>query len=269
MIVQLKRSPRPSKKFRVILKDGDVVDFGARGYSDYTIHKTPQRMRSYVRRHGGYLTREIERLDNSRQIHRAMLRVKASSKEDWSKSGIRTAGFWSRWLLWSEPTLERAKRRVSKIFGIEFRLSDADIKRTVSRLRAKYGKAYAPTKYFRGLASVRDVEARYKRILASDDTPFKTDIGVRTRKSSHTRRFKKLYPGVRAGDLRSISSATGVPEKTLRIVYARGLAAWKTGHRPGASAHAWALARVHSYVTKGKTFRTANADLSRKNIVHR
>ena len=267
MIVQLKRSPKASKKFRVILEDGDAVDFGAKGYSDYTVHKTPKRMRSYVRRHGGIIPKEIERLENGRQIHKAMLHVKTSTKEDWSESGIRTAGFWSRWLLWSEPSLERAKRRVSKLFDIDFKLSDAVIRRAVSRLRLKHGKVYAPLKYFRGLSSLRDVEARYKRIVASNNTPFKTDAGVRTRKSSHSRRFKKLYPGVRTGDLRAISSATGVPEKTLRIVYARGLAAWKTGHRPGASPHSWALARVHSYVTKGKTFRTANADLRRKNKV--
>ena len=47
--VRLKKSPRFDKKFRVTFENGKIVDFGARGYSDYTIHKNPIRMRSYVR----------------------------------------------------------------------------------------------------------------------------------------------------------------------------------------------------------------------------
>jgi len=44
-------------------------------------------------------------------------------------------------------------------------------------------------------------------------------------------------------------------------VYDRGLAAWRTGHRPGATAQAWAYARVHSFVMKGKTYYTADKNL--------
>ena len=38
----------------------------------------------------------------------------------------------------------------------------------------------------------------------------------------------------------------------LARVYKRGLAAYKTGHRPGASQHPWAMARVNSVLTGGK-----------------
>jgi len=43
MRVKVIRSPNPRKKFRAILEDGRTVDFGARGYSDYTKHKNPSR----------------------------------------------------------------------------------------------------------------------------------------------------------------------------------------------------------------------------------
>ena len=46
MHVKIIRSPDRKKKFRAILGDGRTVDFGASGYSDYTKHKTPSRMRS-------------------------------------------------------------------------------------------------------------------------------------------------------------------------------------------------------------------------------
>jgi hypothetical protein len=45
------------KKFRVTLGDGRKVDFGGRGYTDYTKHKDPLRMRRYVQRHGGNVVR--------------------------------------------------------------------------------------------------------------------------------------------------------------------------------------------------------------------
>jgi hypothetical protein len=47
-------------------------------------------------------------------------------------------------------------------------------------------------------------------------------------------------------------------------VYDRGMAAWKGGHRPGATPQQWALARVNSFLTGGKTRRTADADLWKK-----
>ena len=60
--------------------------------------------------------------------------------------------------------------------------------------------------------------------------------------------------------------ATGVPVKYLRASYNRGMAAWRTGHRPGASQQAWGYARVHSFLLKGKTFQTTDSDLARAAI---
>ena len=62
----------------------------------------------------------------------------------------------------------------------------------------------------------------------------------------------------------AIAKATGIPKSILEQVYDRGMAAWRTGHRPGASQQAWGMARVYSFALKGKTWRTADADLARK-----
>jgi hypothetical protein len=66
-----------------------------------------------------------------------------------------------------------------------------------------------------------------------------------------------------AKSIPQIARCTKVSAKTLRTVYNRGMAAWRTGHRPGASQHAWGMARVHSFVTHGKTWRTADKDLAK------
>jgi hypothetical protein len=112
--VKLIRSPSPKHKFRVIFRTGRYVDFGGRGYSDYTLHKTPERMRLYVQRHGGKVPKV------SKNIQRDMLRVETSRKELWTAAGVGTAGFWSRWLLWSHPSMGDAKKFISKKFKIKF-----------------------------------------------------------------------------------------------------------------------------------------------------
>ena len=139
-------------------------------------------------------------------------------------------------------------------------LTDAQITKKVGELRKTQGKIYAPLKYFRGLKTLKDVETRYKKMLKKDYSDFKTDEGVKTRTSTYTQKFRKKY-GQNVKSLPEISKATGVPLKTLQTVYNRGLAAWRTGHRPGASPQAWGYARVHSFIMKGKTYYTTNADL--------
>ena len=128
---------------------------------------------------------------------------------------------------------------------------------------------YWPLKYYRGLTRKQNLQrkrsaTRRTKMSWKDPkayVPFKSDQGVKTRKSSYTERFHNKYPGVKT--LPEISKATGVPVKTLQTVYDRGMAAWRTGHRPGASAQAWGMARVHSFVLHGKTYRTADADLAK------
>ncbi len=58
---------------------------------------------------------------------------------------------------------------------------------------------------------------------------------------------------------------SGMPYGILKKVYDRGMAAWRTGHRPGANQQQWAFARVNSFVTKGSgTWGKADADLAAK-----
>ena len=117
---------------------------------------------------------------------------------------------------------------------------------------------YWPLKYYRGLTRKQNLQrkrsaTRRTKMSWKDPkayVPFKSDTGVKTRKSSYTERFHTKYPGVKT--LPEISKATGVPVKTLQ-----------TGHRPGASAQAWGMARVHSFVLHGKTWRTADSDLAK------
>jgi hypothetical protein len=123
MKIVLTKSPTDVKKFRVTFEDGKKVDFGQKGYSDFTLHKNPFRMRSYVRRHGGKVPKTLENSEDPQKVLKSMLNVSTSDKEYWSKNGIKTAGFWSRWLLWSLPNLKDAKRFIESRFNV--RITDA------------------------------------------------------------------------------------------------------------------------------------------------
>lgn len=120
MKVILKRSPRPEKKWRVIFENGKKVDFGAKGMSDYTFHKNPARMRSYVDRHGAIIPESVKEEEDLDKIHKRMLQVRKSSKERWGRDGIYTAGFWSRWLTWSMPTIKGAKKLIEDRYELKF-----------------------------------------------------------------------------------------------------------------------------------------------------
>jgi len=133
---------------------------------------------------------------------------------------------------------------------------------------------YLPEKYFKGLSITR--KRQRKKEIARRSAKhwkdpaayrlFKTDIGVKTRKSSYTARFHKKYPGIKS--LEDISKATKISLNSLREVYNRGLAAWRTGHRPGATQQQWGYARVHSFVLHGKTFRGPDSDIAkRENLI--
>lgn len=131
-----------------------------------------------------------------------------------------------------------------------------------------------PAKYLSGL-SPSEKKRRIKRIKEGmksnkDDPrayrPFPTDKGKKVRKSSYTAAFERKYGNqlkdLKGDKLRKVSKVTKVPYGILKKVYNRGLAAWRTGHRPGASQQAWGWARVYSFVMKGKTRYTADADLA-------
>ena len=65
--------------------------------------------------------------------------------------------------------------------------------------------------------------------------------------------------------LRKKSDKSGIAYSILKKVFDRGMAAWKGGHRPGASQHQWAYARVNSFITKGSgTWGGADKDLAKQ-----
>lgn len=94
-LIKLVDSPIQGKKYRVYLEvDGKEqhVDFGADGYTDYTKSKEEARKALYLGRH--------------------------KAREDWTKSGLLTPGFWSRWILWNQKTIAASLADVKRRFDL-------------------------------------------------------------------------------------------------------------------------------------------------------
>ena len=97
MVVELRKLKSGEKKFEAKFIDDKTgkklrtVRFGARGYEDYTMHKDPARKKMYITRH--------------------------QKREDWTRAGKFSPGFWSRWLLWSEPSFADALKVTEKHVG--------------------------------------------------------------------------------------------------------------------------------------------------------
>jgi len=102
--------------------------------------------------------------------------------------------------------------------------------------------------------------------------PAPGDKTAKTKESQYTRKYKQMYGEEseiteEIAALRNKADKSGVSYGLLKRVYDRGMAAWKTGHRPGTTPQQWALARTNSYLTKGKTYHTTDKDLREMNQI--
>lgn len=86
----LEKSKSKNKKFKI--SNGKTINFGDSRYDDFTLHKNPNRKKLYLARH--------------------------KKRENWNKSGINTAGFWSKHLLWNKKTLNKSIKNIEDRFRI-------------------------------------------------------------------------------------------------------------------------------------------------------
>ena len=95
-----------------------------------------------------------------------------------------------------------------------------------------------------------------------DNNPLNNDPdNLRNEDPSTNRREPRLRESAADASLRKKAEKTGISFSILKQVYKRGVAAWRTGHRPGTTPEQWGHARVNSFATGGKTRTTADADL--------
>jgi len=159
-----------------------------------------------------------------------------------------------------------------------------------------HSKAFDKGKYGKGLSKSQkeSAKASSKKAMKADEEgkslkeqykPWASDKahnkglkekGKKTPKSKHTEKYERMYGkdsednaedssdfAKKSGTGKSLAEKarkSGISLSVLRKVYQRGMGAWKSGHRPGMSPQAWAMARVNSFITGGGA-RKADKDL--------
>ena len=97
----IKPSTRKNKRY-VVVMEGMSHHFGSKDYENYTDHGNDKRKESYLTRH--------------------------KANENWTKSGIHTSGFWSRWLLWNQKSLAKSARDIENRFGVRIVMKHGNLK---------------------------------------------------------------------------------------------------------------------------------------------
>jgi hypothetical protein len=87
----ISKSEKPDKKLKAVIDGTKTIHFGAAGMSDYTKHKDKERKARYESRH--------------------------KKNENWTASGFKTAGFYSKNILWNKPTIQGSIRDINDKFG--------------------------------------------------------------------------------------------------------------------------------------------------------
>ena len=87
-VVVIRKSSKADKKYEAVIDGRKTVPFGAKGYSDSTLHKDPERKQRYTQRH--------------------------QNNEDWGKTEINTLGFYAKHVLWNKDTIQKSVTDLNK-----------------------------------------------------------------------------------------------------------------------------------------------------------
>lgn len=99
-------------------------------------------------------------------------------------------------------------------------------------------------------------KAQYKP-LAGDTVgkknlkPSKHTLALKDLRAKIAEQSTKLKGDQQSRFISATSKVTGIPKSIIDEVYRKGMQAWASGHRPGATQSQWARARVYSFLNKG------------------
>ena len=167
-------------------------------------------------------------------------------------NGFKNKAQAQKWAKSQDPVDSASRGEISGVYEVA---QDKDIK-------DKDGTQ--PAKYYAGDMAKSTKDKRAAHFAKKKSGPAPGDASAKTKPSKHTKKYKQMF-GEEIEGLKNKAEKSGMPYGILKKVYDRGMAAYKTGHRPGTTAQQWAFARVNSFVTKSKgTWGGADKDLAAK-----
>lgn len=95
MVIVLKKSDRKGKRLEARINNKKSIHFGLKGGKTFIDHQDNKLKDAWLKRH--------------------------KVRENWKKTGIETAGFWSRWILWNRPTLNSSIKALERRFNVKLK----------------------------------------------------------------------------------------------------------------------------------------------------
>ena len=167
-----------------------------------------------------------------------------------------------------KKTIKKGHEIAKKILHKE-EVLDEFTSNMIKRLQISYadlkGKTLSPEKATALSKHLDRLDITSLRQLVKANIPFVTTL-AKNKVYKKTGKFEEMRLRVESmAGLQKKADKSGMPYSILKKVYDRGMAAWKSGHRPGASQQQWAYARVNSFITKSSgTLGGADKDLAKQ-----
>jgi dephospho-CoA kinase len=223
------------------------------------------------------------KVSRDRNARRANPLVENKRLEKWYRADKLAKAFESAFVFNNSINLNESGEMEKVFFA-------AQIEKILSRLTtnglALQEAPKLPEKYTTGLTS-KEIAAKKRHITRNsklsdrDPDAYKDMPGdKRVRKegmplSKYTKKYREKFGEEVSIDessdkgLSAKAEKSGVSVGTLKKVYRRGVAAWNSGHRPGTTPQQWGMARVNSYIAKGKgTYHGADKDLREQEVAN-
>ena len=90
----LSKSTKPEKRYQIKVEN-KTIHFGSKGGSTYIDHKNEKTKQAWIARH--------------------------KVNENWDKSGLKTAGFWAKHLLWNKQSLKESISNTNRKYNLNIR----------------------------------------------------------------------------------------------------------------------------------------------------
>ena len=163
-----------------------------------------------------------------------------------------------------ETALKRNRERARSLTDKKVEEMWKEVQSNLGKFQSMFGSNFVIVDNSEGSNIEKATTSAYKKILKFSKESPKNSIAKKWIAKQLGEERIPLIAENKKG-LQKKADKTGIPYGILKKVFDRGVAAWRTGHRPGTTPSQWGFARVNSFATKSKgTWGGADKDLAAK-----
>jgi len=163
-----------------------------------------------------------------------------------------------------ETALKRNRERARSLTDKKVEEMWKEVQSNLGKFQSFFGSNFVIVDNSEGSNIEKATTSAYKKILKFSKQDPKNSIAKKWIAKQLGEERIPLIAENKKG-LQKKADKTGIPYGILKKVFDRGVAAWRTGHRPGTTPSQWGFARVNSFATKSKgTWGGADKDLAAK-----